>query len=257
MKKAISLIFVAILMLCAIGGIGYAETVDKNAAITVFERPEVKDVNELYRRAKAGISDVSIMNMESANLDIELRDVDGKVAHLKAYKTAQLLKKEIEVDGSVSETIAETTIVALDDPMNVSIMQTAGITDGSGSKYGETWDSSMGVKAYITIYYKWKDGALTGYLLTQVTGGWTVVDTSISLSNRSLEFGCVGGVFGGGAANSMQFYAYAPTSNSFSWNTNFTQYIERGVVGAKTSVTLKRGTSSTWTLNLKNYILEN
>lgn len=118
---------------------------------------------------------------------------------------------------------------------------------------GDISDSTYSVKAYNTIYWQKTQGTKgTAYKLTKVTGGWRIVDNTVSVSNCMLRYGCTG--FGTNDPTTTQRKEIASVSNNFSRSTGFTEYIyqEGGVMGANMTLTLERGSSSVWTLYAEN-----
>lgn len=105
-------------------------------------------------------------------------------------------------------------------------------------------DSHAKMIATLDINYG-KSG--NSYLLTSVTGGWTIYDTVYILS-QNLVFGCTGAA----PATWSQVKYYIPGS-SFSYNTGFTQYVPDdggSDVGAILSFRLQYG--ETWDFVLTN-----
>lgn len=257
MKKSISIFLAAFVVFLTMNVVMAADLKEPKI---IFEKNEIKDIDILYSMAKNNISDISASNMLNNDMIAAIYDDEGNRANLKSYRTAQILKQQIEKDGSITTEVAETSIIDLNDPVNQNAVTW---TPGSGNKTNEDWDTSLSVKAYSTIYYKYvtpSSGGKIGVLLTSATGGWTISDASVSISNRSVTLGCNGGVsaYSGGGTVANQTLQYYPSGNTFSYSTNFTKYVETdafSTVGCNTQCTLKRGTSSTWTLSSQNRII--
>lgn len=86
--------------------------------------------------------------------------------------------------------------------------------------------------------------------LTRVTGGWTILDSTVSLSSRMVRYGS------SGWPNGAQTDTKYPTDNFYDYTTPATwaaiSLTGSYTFGTNSTVTLKRGTSSTWTLYLLN-----
>ncbi len=136
------------------------------------------------------------------------------------------------------------------------------LTRAIGNSYLEAVDSSAGVRGYITIYYDTKTTGLLnpGILLTKVSGGWTILDGSIVLSNRKVSYVCNGtSAVTENRYVTNQLATKYPNAMTFSYNTGFAEYLDDVVednkkVAGNCETTLKRGTSSTWTLFIDNRI---
>jgi hypothetical protein len=114
------------------------------------------------------------------------------------------------------------------------------------------WDESISVYGTLTITYT-RTGAY--YLITNVAGGWTISDSSVSLSNRIVNYACYDPT-----TYDTQNKEKKPTSNSFSYATGFTKSAESTsegvVIAANSRVTLTHG-SSVWQLQIPNTIVDN
>lgn len=115
------------------------------------------------------------------------------------------------------------------------------------------YDDSLGVYAYVTIYYRTKGTEPEEYLLTSVSGGYTIVDSTISVTKQTVTYGC-NGTFPT-AISSQTATKYPGTSSSWSYSTGFTTYVtdEFAAIGCNNLLNLKRR-GSTWTLRITNNI---
>lgn len=111
-------------------------------------------------------------------------------------------------------------------------------------------DITLSVKAWLKIRFRRGDNGAS-VLLTGVSGGWTRMDSTVDITNVSLNYGCVDI----GPVTSGQKRSISSVSNNFSYNTGFTQYVPTavGTAGANMFLSLRRGTAgSTWTFHIQN-----
>lgn len=109
------------------------------------------------------------------------------------------------------------------------------------------WDGSVSVKGYLNLEYD-SDGTYT--LLTNVNGGWHQSDYSTYVSDRRVYYACL---------DPSVYYSQSaiqyPSSNSFSYNTNFGHAVQENgnatACGAHIWCTLHHGTGS-WTFDFSN-----
>jgi len=213
---------------------------------------EIKDINKLYERAKNGVSDVNREVEKNFVAKVVLQSTDGlENGTVQTYSTSQLLKVS-EVNGDKIETYATTTFYDISDLYNGNFQ-----TNDSSNK--SKYDSSISVRAYSTVYYTTSSIDGEDYTdLTKVSGGWTILDSTVSLSNRKVNFGATGWAKSG--VGYVQQTSYNnPTSNSFSYSAPSSwapiSVVSTGrIFGVTTWVTLKRGTNSVWELQLVNNI---
>ena len=129
------------------------------------------------------------------------------------------------------------------------------IPRGSGSITEDDTDSSASVRAYNTVYLSTTshNGALY-VLLTKVSGRWTILDSQVSVSKCSIQYRCDGVSIDG--PGTIQTGSRASVSNNYSVSTGFSDYVGAGMlgcfVGNQMTLTLKRGSSNTWTFTLGN-----
>lgn len=120
------------------------------------------------------------------------------------------------------------------------------------SHYVDELDSTSSILANITIYYT-TNGTPTQYLLTRVSGGYQIRDYSVSVSSQKVTFGC-NGVFPT-AINTQTATKYPGSNANWSYNTGFKQPVVNDIsaaIGCNNILTLKHGSSSTWTLHIFN-----
>lgn len=205
----------------------------------IYQKSEINNSTELLERARKNINDInlSLLPKEMTNKKFVLTNKDGVKESLDTSITTQLLKETETSNGLVQ---------------NYALSYLASATS---SQPGQQADSSLGVIAYDTIYFI-KTSNPTTILLTSVSGGWTVQDSSIAVSGRSVTYGC-NGVGPSGAVLNQSATQY-PSSNSFNYSTGFTRplltQIEgpgSPIMGGNTHCTLTRR-SSVWSLDLTN-----
>lgn len=112
-------------------------------------------------------------------------------------------------------------------------------------------DSGYASHIYLKISYRSIDGSnpnLRSYLLTSVSGSWTIEDPEVFVTSTYLKYGCsVGSIEQLGEKSSL--------SNPFNVSTGFTQYIDEtlgAVLGAHLTLTYLMGSSRTWKFTLNN-----
>lgn len=125
-----------------------------------------------------------------------------------------------------------------------------------GNQYNDDWDDSKGVMGYISIHYdsRTRSDGNKEYLLENVSGGWTIDDSSIRLSDRIVAYTCQD------ASDFDQIVFKEPNGNTFDYDTNFTEYSYKtlfGVLGASSEVVLKRGTREEWDLRIECNFFDN
>lgn len=197
---------------------------------------KIDELQSVYEFAKK-------RNVISNNLTATLTNENGEVVKIPVY---ELQPKTIL---SVSDnTYTSTCIVGLDkklfdDNRNIVPFGSIEVNDDDGTY----------VYAKLVITYdklKATSTAPARYLLTRVSGSWTVNTGQISLANRRVAFTCQSLI-------SKAKFRY-PTSNSFNYSTGYTDYVYDAVgsiVGAQMNVTVKRGTGS-WQFDVYNNVID-
>ena len=153
--------------------------------------------------------------------------------------------------SSVGNTKAITYVTSTDE----NLIQVPNIASRANNNHREKWDSSYSVKAYITCYFVTKDKDKL-WLLTKVTGGYTISDYSVSVTSQALKYGC-SGLTSTNGVGTTQVKDQKPQSSKWSYNTGFTKYVVKNAgllsatIGANNKLSLKRG-SSKWTFTVTN-----
>lgn len=218
-------------------------------ATVIFQHTEITDIETLAHRAFDRVSDIDAdqhiqfqHNLHNENCDIPVN----------VYSTSQLLKKELYSDGTIVSSMATTFISFID---NETLLGESLRANGTNSK--EKWDSSIGVKTYLTVYYKSTENTQgqEGFYINKVTGGWTITDSTLAVTNKKYSYASNGQNLNGppNYISSQINSDVSVTGWSFSKNTGFSYYInsEAGMyyVQASTDCMISRGGSS-WSLNL-------
>lgn len=224
-------------------------------ALSGISDKEIRGVNELGESTKKSLENPKKSNIEIINTSSDeiTRENNEQEPIIEEYQTEQILttytneEKDTTTEEIVVTKFVDITISEENDSENSSEYSVIKIADKGDDK----WDSSQGVKGYSRFYYT-KSTASGGderAKLTKVTGGWTVDDSSIKLSGRTVTFGCSGWPAGN------QSTTKKPTGNSFSYTPSSSwkaaSIDAEGAIGVTTKVTLKRN-SSTWSLKLNN-----
>lgn len=122
----------------------------------------------------------------------------------------------------------------------------------SSTQTNAGWDSSVSVYGYLTITY---NTSQSQYLLTGVSGGWDIADSYVTITDRYVAYTCQ--YF---ANLSQTAYRY-PSSNTFSYQTNFSGYIPNdgttSALGALSIADLAHGVNSRWELRTETMLFSN
>lgn len=211
------------------------------------------DLDSLYQDAKNGISDIPLDSFEFDN-KIELvsnnimnKNLLGigvpKSPKIETYSTAKILKT-----NENSELVAITTFhdVELDEKLDKIGDEVT--TFAIGTQPDDTTDSTFSVRAYSTIFVEsYTTNNISYKRLTKTTGGWTILDNSVTTSNRKVSYGTAGYPLSNGENNvpiSGLTFSFDAAHSGVNIGYLYT-------IGVNSTVTLKRG-SSTWTLFHQN-----
>ncbi len=115
-------------------------------------------------------------------------------------------------------------------------------------------DDGYASHVYLTVKYKTQNTP-TEYLLTGVSGKWTIEDPKVSVLSTSLTYG-YSGFF---PAYASQNKTVNNVSNPFSYNTGFSSYIltDGAVMGANLTLNYLMGSSRKWSFTLINNLFNN
>jgi|GEM_PF-6429000 len=172
-----------------------------------------------------------------------LRDQNGEEFSVNVYETPE---------RTISTNLLTNTISCVKEfavQLNASDIQPM----SAGSKTETQWDTSLGVKGIVTIYY---DRVGSTYKLTQVTGSWENHDAGSTLSNRSVIYACYDGLIYPSQLNSADL-----SSNTFNISTGYTRYANSDLtpcaVGCNSFVTISRPDGHNWQLITPNTLVGN
>lgn len=204
--------------------------------VKALELSNYDSISALYKQAKKD-------NIISNNLTATLTDQNGNVIKIPVYE----LKPKFALQ-SIDNSYTTTCVVGLNEKLfsdSTSIKPFGSITVED--------DDGTYVYAKLTITYTKLNATASSparYLLTKVSGSWTVKTYQINLANRRVAYACQS-IF----TNAQYKY---PTGDSFSYNTGYSNYVYDAVgaiVGAQMNVTVKRGTGS-WQFDVYNNVVD-
>lgn len=118
-----------------------------------------------------------------------------------------------------------------------------------------TYDSTVSVQGYCTIYYYEKDvSGMTYYCFVRTSGGYSIIDSSVRVASQEVIYG-QNGILQPRYQEVSEKY---PTSSSWSYDTGYTDYVfltEWNNLGVTYNMTLQRTSgSSQWSYQLMNQI---
>lgn len=233
----ISLLFAGTMVFAADAPINKYPSADN----VLFNQEQIDDLDVLYERAVKGITDYPVRQGVKATLT----DDNGNMVNLPIISTTQHLRDTKLPDQTIKAEYATTFFAVV--PL------------GSGQENDHGYDSSISVKAYSTIYWSINDGK---HLLTRVSGGWTILDSLVSISNRSVTMSTNGWLkLGSPTGYIQQVTTKYPTGNTFDYTTptswvpvTMTGGTPKCSLGASQQVTLHR-TTETWTFVYSHNLL--
>ncbi|MDI6879899.1 MAG: hypothetical protein QMC95_13450 [Desulfitobacteriaceae bacterium] len=163
---------------------------EANLSQFVVNKQVITDKNVLFNRAVLGITDLADKEI-SPKAELVNKKA-GKKRNLKTYTTTQLVKEVKYSDGKSIKTYATTSFTVI-KPKDLSTSKFSIQSDGS--KSDSLWDQTLGVQAYSTIYWnytKYAGDSLTYVGLVEVSGGWTIYDSTEGVNNTSVLYGQAG-----------------------------------------------------------------
>lgn len=261
MKKLLSSLFVLLILFSIV-----LTTVNAEESIEIiFSKEEITDIDTLYERAKEGITDIEslpfdnetvlikeeIDNEEIKTEELNTMEIDDDKDNeevLETLSTTQKLKTIVYGDDETVDFYATTVFVDVteEDLLEVSQEFTA------AGEQEDDYNPNGTVRSYSTIY--WQDrgsGSTREFRLTSASGGWTRIDSQVSISNRVARLGQTG----------ETAKEYTPTANTFNYSAPSTwnwlnRNSELNLIGCTTEITITRGTSS-WKQVFKNNLYGN
>lgn len=234
-KRLFSLVVMAMLLVAIAWTYAYAAPGDSKVE---FEAKEIKDKPVLFERAKKGITDLDDEKIVTRGQLLNKRT--GKAEPARIYTTTQLLRVEKLPNGARKSSYATTgfVVAALDH----------------AHYYDYEWDSTFAVKAYGTIYWDWwyDPSGNAYYDLVKVDGGWSIADSTCSLSNKYVDIIQAGWPYG--KAYIQQKATKYPSGLTFAYsvpsNWEPVAEVHRYQVGITTYTRINRGGAS-WDLWLE------
>lgn len=215
---------------------------NKDDMVITYQAKEITDLGELEKRAKAGISDLDQSEMALAP-KIELNSAgDQQSSDSKVIKTAQILQTAERADGTKVNRVAVTSF------------------SSDGNKYSSSNDSTLGNKAYSTIYTDdWFDPRGVKYItLVRVTGGWQLDGNNVSIASGTITAGQAGPIYGGIGYSEAKTWNVSGTTFDYTLPTTWKPVAAKSVgsaagtvIGVTTKVIYKRG-NTTWSHDLTN-----
>lgn len=221
----------------------------------------VMDIDKLYENAKTGISDLSPSKMNDilSNVSVELNtdtnkktfglnETNGEVEpSIQTYATANMIESSEETSEYAITVFSDITLQEF--PIQSDVINPEISLFSSGQWSDDKLDSSISVKAYTTIYVEAKDVNGTEHLrLTRTTGGWNILDSSVTLSDRHVTYGT-----SGASLSQDQSITRAILANTFDIKPpkpfKFVNSELQYVIGSTSTATLTRG-KTTWKLEL-------
>lgn len=181
-KKFISVISASILCLVVFSSIIVASP-KADETQTIFEKPEITDLNKLYDNAKNGITDDSRHQVKAVLKNMNSNQKEEE--QITTYSTTQLLKKQKLANGQEVNSYVTTNFAKLSNQQIDKIKQESNYRT-QGNMEDDKWDSSGGVQAYSTIY--WTTYSSTRYPLVgaiemnKVTGGVSNHDSRLTVN---------------------------------------------------------------------------
>ncbi|MGY3716305.1 hypothetical protein ACWE42_12365 [Sutcliffiella cohnii] len=229
--------------------------------ITIEKYEEITDIELLYEKAKEnGPKNLNLNKLQDSKY--------SSISNINSYESTNLEKETYEYEqllevqqNSRGETIEHYALTKFEDVYLIddSVMDNDDSFTilSSGSKNRSGTDSTIGVRAYTTIYYSFVTNTVEHIRLTKVEGGWTILDPSLTLSGREVLYGAVGWSRYGNTSG--QRATRNPIGNTFSYTPSSSWHpvalgSDMTFVGVNTKVTISKrvGTSPSWTLSIQN-----
>lgn len=220
--------------------------------ITIYE--EITGLDKLYELAREN-DGIDLGYEKSETLIHKDGKEDNDAFNVKNYKFRQKLKVEVLDDGI---TITTYSIVNFFEVIDDGGGGGGGTlpTEYDASNFRSSWDGSIGVKTYSTIY--WTETNISGITyvdLVKVDGGWQLYDYHLSITDKSIIVGQTGFTldnFFQQVSSNLNYSAYTFTYYvPSSWSPVATSAYY--AVGITTFCTIVRGTGS-WELIMTNHI---
>lgn len=224
LKKIVSILLLFVVGICCMCEPVNAKEISNSCELQEYENDSTKGKVLEYKN-KDG--EKAIVEIDSVDRKIEGVS-DGKISIVDTYEYKMVIEDQ--------DTLNSTSYIS---------------TFSSGNKDLSKKDSSYSVEGYLKISYDvgtYRNA--DAYKLTKVSGGYTILDGTVSVSSQSVTYG-ISGVSNEGVV--QMHNTKKPTSSSWSYSTGYTPYlvlVDNYSFGATYNLTLKRYSSSTWNLSL-------
>jgi hypothetical protein len=236
---AIVIAMVLSVQFCAVAFASDIKQNVKDKAIQKNEQYIKANFDSLFQKTKYSHTPAEKKGRLSDNngnvYDVTLYDIDSEKLYDENGKSLNITSQTYAYDLSEAASVSST---------------------GTGNSYVDLWDTSISVKGYVTIYYSYyanSDG-INEYTLTQIAGGYTKSDSTVSISSQTVVYGMQGysKTYGIVYKDSTIY----PTTSSWSITTGYTSSVVLDVsanFGATYTIKLVRGTSA-WSLVITNML---
>ncbi len=237
----------SIFMIGSLVPVSAEETSGAGDKTLTYSEKQITDVDSLYNMAESGISDVAENSNDVATVT---NPETGEEEFLETMSTTQLVEVK-QARNESEETYVKTTFIKEPEPES-EVIQTR------SSKNEGAYDKTGGVRAYSTVTYTTSsgDGKFTYIKMTKMSGGFSIKDSSIQITSRSVKMNQYGRLSGKqqGVTNTT---SRKPINNTFGYSVPNWPAVGRGSIGYDTGVgitgNLKRGTYK-WSVNFYNSI---
>jgi hypothetical protein len=201
--------------------------IDISDAKVTKKYDEITDLNLLFKNAKKIKKEI----LKGKNIKTG-KEEDEKVLEVDHYQTSQLLEELEKPDGQKIEKYAITNFAVAKEkdnakeelqPTNESNLNVITLSNNNSginfqktsSKSDYAWDSTLGVKAYSTIYVNKTTNSQGTWLdLQSVIGGWEIHDSTYSLTNKRVRLAQIGVGANGNVYKTLDKY---PSSLTWSY----------------------------------------
>lgn len=222
--RALSLLL-AIALCLVLAPTSFASTDSGDVIIEQYD--EIKDLKELFERAQKGETDLKTEKIKSIVKNSET----GAEAKVETYDTTQLLKVTKDKNGNIKKDYKTITFALVYLPEEESTDTNNGEISIMGADIGDPkTDPTYSVKTWATRYYTTDD--VQGFehiLITGASGGWQILDGTVSIRNKMVRMAC-NGAWGGDTSRhnvTKQLVDKSTSGYTFNYQTGFTEYVNR------------------------------
>lgn len=245
----------SVFVLLGFGTISAGATENVKKEKVIFEETEITDLDVLFEKAKL---ETAKKKLNKTNKTIQTEQTEEKKALLigdkntvevDTYSTTQHLKTT-EIDGVeektyVTNTFSEPTVeqlaIASSSPQN-----------SSGT------DGCMCVRANSSLYWtESQAGGIDYKKISKVAVSWTKLDSTVTLSDRKFQYALNGWTpYYGYIQQVSTMISMSGDNISYLTNSSWKEVAdtENFLMGVTSYITAKRGSGSSWTYTLPNYL---